>query len=110
MGGIKPLFSKRFNAWVFKHPAYPDIEYHGDSAEEVIENYPIYLRQLIKEMLDRNISPLKRRGGKRMGAGRPKGTKKEPTMRISLPIDIAEYFERPESISEVMKLIAETGN
>jgi hypothetical protein len=32
------------------------------------------------------------RGGKRKGAGRPQGTKKEPTKRVSLPLDIADWI------------------
>lgn len=111
VGEIKPRFSKQFNAWIFKHKAYPDVEYAGDSPEEVIKNYPLYLREFIKERLDHNISPLAEkkttgRGGKRKGAGRPKGTKKEPTKRISLPKDIVRYFEKPESITMVRQLIA----
>lgn len=47
IGEIKPRFSKRFNAWIFKHATYPTVEYAGDSPEEVIKNYPLYLREFI---------------------------------------------------------------
>jgi hypothetical protein len=111
IGEIKPIFSKRFNVWIFKHSSYPDVEYAGESEKDVIKNYPLYLRDFIKHRLDANIDPMiekktKGRGGKREGAGRPKGTKKEPTERISLPKDIAQWIKQPESITKVRALIA----
>jgi hypothetical protein len=48
----------------------------------------------------------KGRGGKRKGAGRPKGTKKPPTRRISLPTDIADWIEQPRAIPQLRQLIA----
>lgn len=111
IGEIKPRFVKRFNAWVFRHRAYPDVEYVGDSAKEVVKNYPLYLREFIKQRLDQNISPAvekktKGRGGKREGAGRPKGTKKEPTKRVSLPLDVVRWFDRPHAIDRFRQLTA----
>jgi hypothetical protein len=110
VGTIKPTYSKKFNAWIFRHAAYPDVEYAGDSPEEVVKNYPLYLREFIKQRLNNNISELvekktKGRGGMREGAGRPKGTKKEPTERVSLPVDIAKWIRRPGSIPQVRQLI-----
>lgn len=111
IGEIRPTFNKKFNAWIFKHSAYPDVEYAGETSEEVIKNYPRYLREFIKQRLNNNISELvekktKGRGGKREGAGRPKGTQKEPTERVSLPIDIAQWIKQPGSIPQVRRLIA----
>lgn len=54
IGKIKPLFSKRFNAWIFKHRAYPDVEYAGESEKDVVKNYPLYLRDFIGHRLDAN--------------------------------------------------------
>lgn len=110
IGEIKPWFDKEVNAWVFSHPLYP-VEYAGDSKKDVIKNYPLYLKDFIEERLKRNLSPIvekktKGRGGKRKGAGRPKGTKKELTKRISLPKDVAEWISNPRSISSVRQLIA----
>ena len=111
IGEIKPVFNKKFNAWIFKHRAYPDVEYAGESEKDVIKNYPLYLRDFIRHRLDANIDPAiekktKGRGGIREGAGRPKGTKKTPTERISLPKDIAQWIKHPESIMKVRALIA----
>ena len=111
IGPIKPRFSRRFKVWIFKHRAYPDVEYGGDSPEEVIRNYPLYLREFIKQRLNRNITEAveeqtKGRGGRRKGAGRPRGSKKEPTKRISLPMDIAKWFDRPEAIPQFRHLLA----
>ena len=110
IGEIKPWFDKEVDAWVFSHPLYP-VEYAGDSKQEVIKNYPLYLKDFIEERLNDNLSPLvakktKGRGGKRKGAGRPRGTKKEPTKRISLPRDVADWIDNPRSISSVRQLIA----
>lgn len=81
VGKITPWFDKDVSAWVFSHPAYP-VEYAGDSVKEVIANYPLYLQEFITERLKDNLAPsvekrTKGKGGKREGAGRPKGSKKE---------------------------------
>src|SRR3990167_7194327 len=102
VGKIEPWFNKDFSVWIFSHKNYPDVEYAGDSPEEVIENYPLYLRDFIEERLNDNLAPhiekaAKGHGGKREGAGRPKGTKKEPKKRVYLPVDVAEYVEEHPS-------------
>ena len=109
IGKIKPKFDKSVDAWVFSHPKYP-VRYAGDSPEEVIENYPLYLREFIAERLKGNLAPsvekkTKGRGGKREGAGRPKGTTKEKKTRIYVPNDVASWLKQPEAISQVRKLI-----
>ncbi len=111
IGEIKPWFDKDFNVWIFSHKNYPDVEYAGESEEEVIQNYPLYLRDFIEERLNENLAPhiekaTKGHGGKRTGAGRPKGTKKTPTRRVSLPTDVADWIERPTSIPQVRAMIA----
>ncbi len=110
VGKIIPWFDKEVDAWVFEHSSYP-VRYAGDSKKEVVENYPLYLKEFIKERLNHNLSPLteketKGRGGKREGAGRPKGTKKEVTQRISLPKDVAEWISHPGAIASVRQMIA----
>lgn len=97
IGRIKPWFDDDVNEWIFSHPNYP-VEYGGESPEEVIQNYPKYLQEFIKHRLDNKLNPLtekktKGHGGKRKGAGRPKGSTKETTKRISLPSDLANWFQ-----------------
>ena len=80
IGNIKPWFDKDYNSWVFSHPAYP-VEYSGDTQEEVIRNYPIYLQDFIEERLNNNLSEITEKkttgsGGCRKGSGRPKRNKK----------------------------------
>lgn len=101
VGKITPWYDEDVSAWVFEHETYP-VSYSGDTPEEVIQNYPLYLREFILHRLDGRINPLvekktKGRGGIRPGAGRPKGTTKEPTKRASLPIDIVEWLKEPSS-------------
>lgn len=108
VGAIKPKFSKKFNAWIFSHALYP-VEYAGDSEEEVIQNYPLYLKEFIQHRLDDRLSPLmenktKGRGGKRIGAGRPKGTKEEK-IRVYLPKDIAHLLKEPGVLTHLRGII-----
>jgi hypothetical protein len=70
IGFIKPWFDVEVNEWIFNHPKYP-VEYGGESASEVIENYPKYLQEFIKQRLDNNLNPLTEKktlghGGKRI--------------------------------------------
>ncbi len=111
IGEINPWFDKKSNNWVYHHSDYP-VEYFGDSKEEVIKNYPLYLYDFIEERLKDNLSPLtekktKGRGGKREGAGRPVGTIKEPTKRVTLPSVIADWLLSPGTI-EHLKCLMET--
>ncbi|MCE5293318.1 MAG: hypothetical protein LLF94_01725 [Chlamydiales bacterium] len=108
IGEITPHFSKKFNAWIFSHSLYP-VEYAGETKEEVIENYPLYLKEFIRHRLQDKLSPLmenktKGHGGKRIGAGRPEGTKKEEKVRIYVPKDIASWLQYPETITHIRSL------
>lgn len=103
IGKIKPWFDKEVDCWVFSHENYP-VEYGGEFPEEVIENYPKYLKEFIKHRLDGTLSPVneketKGKGGFREGAGRPKGSKSAiPTKQIRVPIDVADWLKTPETI------------
>ncbi len=102
VGKIKPWFDKDFDSWIFSHPSYPDVEYAGKTKAEVIKNYHLYLRDFIAERLKDNLAPhiekaVKGRGGKREGAGRPMGTKKEQKTRVYLPSDIAIWYQHHPS-------------
>lgn len=111
VGKIKPWFDKDVNEWIFSHPNYP-VEYGGESPEEVLKNYPKYLQEFIKHRLDRKLNPLtekktKGHGGKRKGAGRPKGSTKETKQRISLPLDLAKWFKsNPAAIDLARKTMS----
>jgi hypothetical protein len=102
IGEIKPWFDKDVDAWVFEHPDFPE-SYAGDSEAEVIKGYPYYLAQMFEEQIKGNLAPqvegkIHMRGGKRPGAGRPVGTKKEPKTRIYVPTRL---------LKEVQAFIAE---
>jgi hypothetical protein len=114
IGKIKPWFDEDVDAYVFEHPSYP-VEYAGKSEAEVIKGYPEYLREFILHRLNGRLHPLmeketKGRGGKRRGAGRPKGTKKSPTKVVRLPKDIANWIEKPSSIPRIRQFIAKEGD
>ncbi len=101
IGSIKPWFDREVNEWVFEHDLYP-VEYGGKSKEDVIENYPKYLREFIAHRLDHRLESgvkkkTKGRGGLRPRAGRPVGTKKVlPTKVIRLDAQIADWVEKHE--------------
>lgn len=101
VGKISPWFDEEVQEWVFSHRLYP-VEYGGTSPEEVIKNYPKYLREFIAHRLDQQLDPriekkTKGRGGKRPGAGRPKGSKElHPTKVVRLDARIAEWVKHHE--------------
>ena len=115
IGEITPIFDKEVHEWAFSSPLYP-VEYGGASKEEVIKNYPKYLREFIKHRLNGDLHPLMRKktkghGGKRKGAGRPKSVKiSKATKVVRLPTDIADWVQRnPErSIPSIRQLIAKS--
>ena len=109
IGEIKPSFDKEVNSWVFEHPDYP-VGCSGDSKEEVIKKYPLYLEEFISERLNDNVSPsvekrTKGKGGKREGAGQPVNLNKEPKVRAYLPLDIANLLKEPGVIMYLRGLI-----
>jgi len=108
IGKIKPWFDEDVQEWIFSHPSYP-VEYGGETSKEVVTNYPKYLREFIKQRLNDNLDPITEKqtrghGGKRAGAGRPKGSTKEEKERINLPKDLASWFRHnPQSIEMARK-------
>ena len=99
IGPITPWFDKDVNAWVFEHWLYP-VGCSGDSAKEVIENFPKYLEIFIEHRMRGKIDEVNERkthgkGGSRPGAGRPKGTAKGATKQIRVPTDIADGLKTP---------------
>ena len=114
VGKIKPWFDDEVNEWTFSHPSYP-VEYGGETAKEVIRNYPKYLREFIKQRLNDNLDHLTKRqtkghGGERPGAGRPKGSVIEEKERISLRKDITSWFRsNPQAIEMTRRTIQKHG-
>ena len=73
IGKIEPWYDEEVSAWVFEHPFYP-VGYAGNTSDEVIEKYPLHLKEFILERLNENLNPLveketKGHGGKRIRAG-----------------------------------------
>ncbi|NGX53903.1 MAG: hypothetical protein K1000chlam4_00624 [Chlamydiae bacterium] len=109
IGEIKPRFNRSVGEWIFKHSLYP-VECGGDTKEEVIKNYPLYLKEFIAERLNANLNPrtekkTRGRGGKRAGSGRPKGTAKLRKKRVYIPEDIAPWLKDPHNIEKVRRLM-----
>ncbi len=111
VGPIKPWFSEPFECWVFEHELYP-VEYGGNTKQEVIDRYPLYLKGFIEHRLKGTLAPFvekqtKGRGGKRPGAGRPNGTTKEATLVVRLPSDIAMWLkDDPSHLEQVRSLLS----
>jgi hypothetical protein len=109
IGKIKPWFDKEVNSWVFEHPDYP-VGCGGDSEQEVIRNYPLYLEEFIGERLKDNLSPsvesrTKGKGGKREGAGRSVNPNKEQKVRVYVPLDIANLLKEPGVVTYLRGLM-----
>ena len=111
IGPIKPWFDHELKDWTFEHKLYP-VSYGGNTRQEVIERYPLYIRQFIEHRLIGDLAPFveKRtlgRGGKRIGAGRPVGTTKEPTRTVRLPLDIVVWLKSdPRHLERVRRMAA----
>lgn len=109
VGQINPWFDKNVDAWIFEDPNYP-VGCEGNSKEEVIKKYPLYLEEFIRERLRDNVSPsvekrTKGKGGKREGAGRPINPNKEHKTRIYVPDDIANLLKEPGVVMYLRGLI-----
>lgn len=108
IGEIKPWFSEPDGFYVFKHPAYPVVDYFGDTPELTIEGYKRILKEWIEERMDENIPEFVEkmtsgRGGARVGSGRPK---KEPTTQIRVPSDIARWLRSdPKHYEEIRRMM-----
>lgn len=109
IGEIKPWFDEEIDCWRFEHPLYPE-SYGGESVEEVKAGYPLYLAQLIEARMTGELAPyvekrIKGRGGKRAGAGRPAGSRKEAKKRVYLPVEVAEWLMDEEHLLQVKNLM-----
>lgn len=95
IGTISPWFDEKFGEWIFSHKLYP-VECAGATSREVEQKFPLYLKEFITHRLCDNVSDVtekatKGKGGARVGSGRPKGTTKEPKIRVYLPVDMAKW-------------------
>jgi hypothetical protein len=111
IGTIEPWYEKDVASWVFENEAYPAVRAAGGSVEEVIEIYPLYLKDYLEEELKGNVSPLAKstfsggRGGSRPGAGRPKGSKRsESSTIIRLPLYVVDWLKTPENRAQLESL------
>lgn len=109
IGDITPWFDKDFNAWIYSNPLYP-IECEGKTAKEVIEKYPKYLEVFIEHRMRGKLDAVNEekthgKGGARPGAGRPKGSIKEPTKQIRVPLDIAAWLNHPGIVEHIRQMI-----
>lgn len=110
VGTILPWWEDDVSAFVFEHAAYP-VSCAGETAADVIRDYPLYLQAFLTERLNNNLAPQIEaatlgRGGRRLGAGRPAGRCKEPTKMVRLPVSIANWIKQdPENLRKVQNLM-----
>jgi len=110
IGDIEPWFDKDMGCWRFEHPDFPE-SYGGESEEEVKQGYPLYLANMFQAQLENNLAPyieekIHFRGGKRPGAGRPKGTTKGPRkVAIKVEPKMAAWLKDPAHLKQVEKLM-----
>ncbi len=56
IGKVEPWFEKEVDAWIFEHKLYP-VGCSGETSEEVLAKYPLYLEEFIAERLNNNLNP-----------------------------------------------------
>lgn len=110
IGDITPWFDTEVSGWVFSHELYP-VECDGTTCEEVVEKYPKYLREFILHRLEERLDPIVEKntvghGGKRTGAGRPRGSEGQVTVPVRLPNDIAKWIKKNSNLELVRELMA----
>jgi hypothetical protein len=111
IGAIKPWWSEEDQMYVFEHDAYPTLMHADQDPDEVVKGYKRALHRFIGyRMRGRVAESVERitsgRGGYRPGAGRPKGSTKGRTKRISLPDDVATWLkEDPAHIEKVRAMM-----
>jgi hypothetical protein len=93
IGDIKPWRDDNLGCWVFEHPDFPE-SYGGETEQEVIERYPLYLANMFaadeRGKLAPDVKKKIRWGGKREGAGRK--VQDVESVQIRLPADIVAYI------------------
>jgi hypothetical protein len=89
--------------------------HNSNRTNSLSNSHPTFVQSRVKEFithrLDGKLNPLteseaKGHGGYRPGAGRPQGTTKEPTERLSLPLDIAEWIKEKRHWPDVRRLMS----
>jgi hypothetical protein len=110
VGEIKPWWDADVESWVFQHPLYPE-ECGGETAEQVIAEYPLVLANFMQARLAGELAPsieakTKGRGGYRAGSGRPKGsTSAPPTKMVRLPVDVADWLKTDDNLAVLQSRI-----
>lgn len=108
IGVIEPWWSDEDEMYVFEHQAYPRVLYADPDKVKTRDGYLRALKGFIEERLSGNLSEEAERitpgrGGLRAGAGRPIGSKKPPTERITLPKELADWLKENPTHQEQAK-------
>jgi len=110
IGPIEPWWSDEDGMYVFEHDSYPRVMHADPDIEETKAGYLRAITGFIEDRLNGMISEsaervTKGRGGHRPGSGRPKGTKKPKTKRVTLPLEVADWLEEDDHLSQVKQLM-----
>jgi hypothetical protein len=111
IGPVEPWWSEEDQMFVFEHPSYPWVMHADPSLEETKYGYLRALRTFIQDRLNNTVADstertTRGRGGLRPGAGRPKGSTKEPTKMVRLPIDVADWIKAdPAHLEKVRNMM-----
>lgn len=113
IGEILPHWSQEDGLYLFQHPAYPRVVYGDTTVEGTTAGYKMALKEFIEERLAGKLSSeaeaaTSGHGGRRPGAGRPKGSnRKEPTTTVRVPQEVAAWLKNtPDSIEQIKQLMA----
>lgn len=110
IGPIEPYWDAKEGYWRFSHPLFAPLDVFDDTPEEVVRKYKIHLEEALAEYRAGKVDEIVIRntpawGGRRKGAGRPKGARGEDKVRKWIPADIARFLERPDGIEAIRRII-----
>ena len=94
----------------------PDRNFHGSKFRQNLQKCPeksrfyravaspLYLKEFIRHRLEGRLAAhveakTHGKGGRRPGAGRPKGSTQEPKTRVYVPLPFAEWMRKAENLN-----------
>ncbi len=108
IGEILPYWSEEDGFYIFQHPAYPTVDYVGDTPQATVKGYKRILKSFIRDRMMGNVAEFvdkmtSGRGGVRPNSGRPRN--KIPAIRIYVPKDIADWLQDPGHVDQIRALM-----
>lgn len=113
IGEISPWWSEEDGLFLFEHASYPMVMHADKTEKDTVEGYMRALSGFIEARLAGEVASsvekiTSGRGGARLGAGRPAGTKrgtKKPSGVVRVPEEMAIWLRNKKNQEAVLKLM-----